>query len=191
MDRTGPGQRHCEQIQYELHGLIKTQIPNVHECGSPRSLLALPGSVPFTKQSEPFFWRCRKIDRGLKTHRYRRNALGEGTLIYQDAHLKSRNSSVKQGRSNPANLFGCALCLACDSISVAMDVRRHLCSLVVSWSVYAAGVAGGEGPRPELLTKPSTSCANSSCFLIVSQLPMRLDETTLNRGLRQRSCCNR
>jgi len=63
------------------------------------------------------------------------------------------------------------------------------CCLVVG--LCSRCFAAGEGPRPELLTKPSTSCANSSCLLIVSQLPMRLDETTLNRGLRRRSCCNR
>ena len=54
--------------------------------------------------------------------------------------------------------------LSCDSKSVVVNFRRRLCSLVVSLSVYAAGwFAAGEGPRPELLTKPSNSCANSSC----------------------------
>ena len=39
LDRTAPGNRHREQIQDELHGLIKTQIPDMHENGSPRKLL--------------------------------------------------------------------------------------------------------------------------------------------------------
>jgi hypothetical protein len=55
--------------------------------------------------------------------------------------------------------------LCCDSKSIVVNFRRRLCSLVVSLSVYADGCfAAGEGPRPELLTKPSTSCANSSCY---------------------------
>jgi hypothetical protein len=55
--------------------------------------------------------------------------------------------------------------LSCDLKSVVVNFRRRLCSLVVSLSVYCSRVLRGGGrAAPELLTKPSTSCANSSCY---------------------------
>src|ERR1700689_2820617 len=88
----------------------------------PIRFLAVPvkrSSYQSSQSLSPAIWR---INRGLMSHRRRRNALGEGTSVHQDALCKvTRLYSVKPAQPNPKRSDWIQPVLPCDSKSLEVS----------------------------------------------------------------------